>query len=146
MTNRSVVRVKRHLARIQTTVHSPQNVPLKHDTKSHCCRKTPYRAALLAQQDKRACDMQRTFPAAAMCTCLPPLHMRARSTTKSTHRDERTRGGLGPRVAAVVRHKRPETTAGARDSLFSHRVLLRRVVGLNKERKRRTGIASRPFG
>ena len=58
----------------------------------------------------------------------------------------RTRGGLGPRVAAAAHHKRPETTAGARDSLFSHRVLLRRVVGLNKGRKWRTGIASRPFG
>ena len=145
MTNRSVVRVKRHLARIQRTVHSPQNVPLKHDTKSHCCRKTPSRRSTHATRQTRV--GQRTFPAAAMCTCLPPLHMRARSATKSTHRQRlKNAWDLGPRVAAVVRHKRPETTAGARDSLFSHRVLLRRVVGLNKERKRRTGIASRPFG
>ncbi len=55
------------------------------------------------------------------------------------------RGGLGPRVAAAAHHKRPETTAGARDSLLSHRVLLRGVVGLNKGRKWRTGIASRPL-
>ena len=41
---------------------------------------------------------QRTFPAAAMCTCLPPLHMRARSTTKSTHR-QRLKNAWGPRSA-----------------------------------------------
>ena len=58
VTNRSVVRVKTHLARIQRTVHSPQNVPLKYDTKSQlpaCHGKTASRP-LLAQQGNRACD------------------------------------------------------------------------------------------
>ncbi len=54
--------------------------------------------------------------------------------------------GLGLCVAVAARHKWPETTAGARNSLFLHHVLLRRVVCLNKDPKWQTGIASRPFG
>ena len=79
------------------------------------------------------------------------MHVLAAAAYASPQFDEehtqelKNAGGLCPRVAAAARHKRPETTAGARDSLFSHRVLLRRVVGLNKGRKWRTGIASRPF-
>ncbi len=52
VTNRSVVRVKTHLARIQRTVHSPQNMPLKQDTKSQCCLSPQNAIALLYSRHK----------------------------------------------------------------------------------------------
>ena len=50
-----------------------------------CRRKTPSRRSTLATRQPRV--RQRTFPAAAKCTCLPPLRMRASSSTRSTHRN-----------------------------------------------------------
>ena len=50
-----------------------------------CRRKTPSRRSTLATRQPHV--RQRTFPAAAKCTCLPPLRTRARSSTKSAHRN-----------------------------------------------------------
>ncbi len=143
--NRSMVRVKRLLARIQRTVHSPQNVPLKYNTKSHCCL-PPQNAIAPLYSRKKA-----TASATTYFTRRCHVHVLAAAVYASPQFDEehtkKLKNAWGPRSACSG----GSVSQTARDNCWRPQfiVFAPRFIAMSrrfKGPKWRMGMVSRPFG